>query len=253
MSQLLLGKAAIVTGGSRGLGAEIAVQLAKHGANVLISYNKAQEEAEKVAQTIRQLGQQAVIVQGGSMDRETPTRIVQTAVENYGKIDIIINNAGVGDDCLLKDISHDFWDLVYDTNVRMPAFLLKAALPFLGLAPRIVNISSIAARAAYEATSVYSSSKAALEGLTRSWAIELGHKYNATINCVNPGPIATDMMAEAHPNAMDFWNAKVKETPASPRMGTVDDVTQIVIFLCEDRSRWCTGSVINANGGLVPV
>jgi len=253
--QSLRDRVAVVTGASRGIGAGIAVELARRGAKLTITYNNRREEAEKVARQIHLLGSEAVLVQGRSADREAPNRIVQATVESYGRIDIIVNNAGVGEDCLLENVTHEFWDRMYDTNIRMPAFLIKASLPHLGPAPRIINISSVAARAGYNATSVYASSKAALEGMTRALATELGQAYNATVNCVNPGPVATDMMLtteETDPQVVEYWRSKIRETPAAPRVGTPDDVAQIVAFLCEEGSRWCTGSVINANGGMVP-
>ncbi|KNG88351.1 gluconate 5-dehydrogenase [Aspergillus nomiae NRRL 13137] len=192
----------------------------------------------------------------GQTGRHDPRPLVQAAVKAFGKIDIIVNNAGLADDMPLEHLTNEFWDRMFDTNVRLPAFLVQASLPHLGLAPRIVNISSIAARAGYDATSVYSGSKVALEGLTRAWATELGQRYNATVNCVNPGlvgPVAMDVLAKGDPQVMEHWMAKSKETPAAPRMGMPDDIAQIVAFLCEEGSRWCTGSVVNANGGMVPV
>ncbi|KAI5461028.1 putative gluconate 5-dehydrogenase [Mariannaea sp. PMI_226] len=252
MNNSLEGKVAIVTGSSRGLGAGIARELARRGANVVLTYNSARTEADKVAQSISDLGREAVVIQGQGTDRSAPERIVAAAVKKFGRIDIIINNAGAGDDALLEDLTHDLWDKLYDTNVRMPAFLVKESLPHLGPAPRIVNISSVAARAGSHYMSAYASSKAALEGITRVWAHELGHKYNATVNCVNPGPIATDMwLRDTDPSVLEEWDAKKKETPAAPRIATVDDVAQIVAFLSEEASRWSTGSVVNANGGLI--
>jgi 3-oxoacyl-[acyl-carrier protein] reductase len=252
MSQSLANKVAIVTGGSRGLGAGIAKELAKRGADILISYNSASAEARKAEDEIAKLGRVVISVQASGTDRSSPERIVQAAVEKWNHIDIIVNNAGTGDDALLEDVTTELWDTVYDTNVRLPTFLVKAALPHLGPAPRIVNISSVAARAGPAYMSVYASSKAALEGITRVWASELGQKYNATVNCVNPGPIATDMwLRDTEQAVLDIWDTKMKETPAAPRIATVDDVAQIVVFLCEEASRWSTGSVVNANGGLV--
>src|SRR5271170_4546985 len=110
VSPSLLDKIAIVTGASRGIGAAIAIELARRGAHILITYNATHQKAEKVAEEIRQLGRRAIVVQGNGTDRETPNRIVQTAVGEYGRIDIIVNNAGIGDDCLLKDLTHEFWD-----------------------------------------------------------------------------------------------------------------------------------------------
>ncbi|KAJ5108258.1 gluconate 5-dehydrogenase [Penicillium angulare] len=250
----LLNKVALVTGGSRGLGAGIARELAKRGANILITYNSAKGEAEKVAQAIEEYGRQCIFMQGRSSDRDAPKRIIESGVQKWGKIDIIVNNAGAGDDCFLADLTHELWDNIYDANIRMPTFLVQAAMPYLGPAPRIVNISSVAARNGSAQMSAYASSKAALEGITRVWASELGQTHNATVNCVNPGPIATDMwLRDTDPEVLKFWDEKMKETPAAPRIATVDDVAQIVAFLAEEGSRWCTGSVVNANGGLVPV
>jgi 3-oxoacyl-[acyl-carrier protein] reductase len=254
-SQSLQDKIAIVTGGSRGIGAVIALELAHRGAHILITHNIARQQADNVAEQIRQIGRRAIVVQANGSDRTSPRRIVDAAVAEYGHIDIIVNNTGIGDDSLLKDVTEEFWDKMLDVNLRLPAFLVQGALPHLGPAPRIVNISSVAARAGYRATSVYAASKAALEGMTRAWAVELGHEYSATVNCVNPGPVATDLMLvdeNTDPQVIEYWNGKIRETPAAPRVGMPDDVAQIVAFLCEEGSRWCTGSVVNANGGLVP-
>jgi NAD(P)-dependent dehydrogenase (short-subunit alcohol dehydrogenase family) len=255
-SQSLQDKIAIVTGGSRGIGAAIALELAHRGAHILITHNIARQKADNIAKKIRQIGRMAIVVEANGSDPTSPGRIVDAAVAEYGHIDIIVNNAGIGDDSLLKDVTEEFWDKMLDVNLRLPAFIVQAALPHLGPAPRIVNISSVAARAGYRATSVYAASKAALEGLTRAWAAELGHEYGATVNCVSPGPVATDLMLvdeNTDPQVIDYWNGKIKETPAAPRVGMPDDVAQIVAFLCEEGSRWCTGSVVNANGGLVPI
>jgi 3-oxoacyl-[acyl-carrier protein] reductase len=254
-SKSLLDKVAIVTGGSCGIGAGIAIELAKRGAHVLITYNQAHQQAEEIANQIKLLDRKVITVQANGSDRKSPHRIVDAAVAEFGKIDIIINNAGIGDDSLLKDMTENFWDRMIDVNLRFPAFLVQAALPHLGPTPRIVNISSVAARVGYRATSVYAASKSGLEGITRAWATELGHQYNATVNCVNPGPVATDLMTndDNDPQMIEYWNQKIKETPAAPRVGTTDDVAQIVAFLCEETSRWCTGSVVNANGGLVTI
>ncbi|KAI1620187.1 putative gluconate 5-dehydrogenase [Exophiala viscosa] len=252
MTQSLLDKVAIVTGSSRGLGQGIALELAHRGANLVITYNSGSEDADRVASDIEKLGRQAIVVKGRGTDRNAPAEIVAAAVKKFGKIDIIVNNAGAGDDALLTDLTHELWDKILDTNLRMPTFLLKEALPHLGQAPRIVNISSVAARVGSAYMTAYAASKAALEGATRVWASELGHKYNATVNCVNPGPIATDMwLRDTDPEVLALWDEKQKETPAAPRIAQVDDIAQIVAFLCEEQSRWSTGSVVNANGGML--
>lgn len=251
MAKNLQGLSAIVTGGSSGIGAGIAVELAVRGANVLITYQSAASQAEEVAAKIKALGSQVLIVQAAGEDKEAPAKIVRTVVENWSHIDIIINNAGAGDDCLLKDMTYELWDKIINTNVRMATFLVKESMPHLGKAPRIVNISSVIARMGGSWATAYCASKAALEGVTKVWAAELGQSHNATVNCVNPGPVGTDMwLRDTGAEVLAEWEIKMKETPAAPRIGTVDDIAQIVAFLASEESRWSTGSTVNANGGL---
>ncbi|KAF1344374.1 putative gluconate 5-dehydrogenase [Delphinella strobiligena] len=250
-TQSLAGKNAIVTGGSRGIGAGIALELAKRGANVLITYQSASGQAEEVAEKVRYLGREALVVQAAGTDKEAPERIVKALVEKWTHIDIIINNAGAGDDCLLKDLTYDLWDKILNTNLRFATFLVKESIPHLGTAPRIVNISSVIGRMGGAWATPYCASKAALEGVTKVWAAELGQTHNATVNCVNPGPVGTDMwLRDTGADVLAEWDIKMKETPAAPRIGTVDDIAQIVAFLSEEASRWSTGSTVNANGGL---
>lgn len=189
----LQGKNAIVTGGSRGIGAGIALELAKRGANVLITYNNAGKAAAEVISNVKSLGVDADGVQATGSDRDSPRRIVAKVVEKWGKIDIIINNAGAGDDALLEDMTHELWDKLLDCNLRFPTFLVKEAMPHFGPAPRIVNISSVIARMGGSHTTAYCATQAGMEGITKVWAQELGQKYNATVNCVNPGPVKTDI------------------------------------------------------------
>lgn len=251
MAKTLNGLTAIVTGGSRGIGAGIALELASRGANILITYQSASKQAEEIASKIHDLGCESLIIQAAGTDKEAPARIVRAAVAKWQHIDIIVNNAGAGDDCLLKDLTYDIWDKILNTNLRMATFLVKESIPYLGKAPRIVNISSVMARMGGAYATAYAASKAALEGVTKVWAAELGQNHNATVNCVNPGPVGTDMwLRDTGADVLAEWDVKMKETPAAPRIGTVDDVAQIVGFLCEEVSRWSTGSTINANGGL---
>ncbi|OBT45162.1 hypothetical protein VE00_04313 [Pseudogymnoascus sp. WSF 3629] len=250
----LQGRIAIVTGGSRGIGAGVALELAKRGANVLITYNKAGQAATEVIATLQALGVEAEGIQAGGSDREAPARIVAKAVEKWGHIDIIINNAGAADDALLKDLTHEIFDKILDCNLRFPTWLVKESLPHLGTSPRIVNISSVIARMGGSYTTAYCASKAAMEGITKVWAQELGQKYGATVNCVNPGPVKTDMwLRDTEQAVLDKWEVKMKEIPAAARIAEVDDIAQIVAFLSEECSRWSTGSTVNANGGLCPV
>lgn len=254
MSKSLLKRNAIVTGGSRGIGAGIAIELAKRGANVLITYEKSAKAADEVVARIENLGVRGLALQANSLDIESPAKIVKALADAWGKIHIIVNNAGIGDDIFLQDLTEADFDRHMAINVRMPTFLVKAAIPHFGEAPRIVNLSSVMARVGSAQATAYCASKAALEGVTKVLAVELGHKYGATVNCVNPGPVDTDMWRQTAQGVRDEWESrKAVETPAAPRIGTVDDIAQIVAFLSEEQSRWTTGSTVCANGGMVCV
>jgi 3-oxoacyl-[acyl-carrier protein] reductase len=167
-------------------------------------------------------------------------------------LDILVNNAGLGSAATsLEEVTLQEYNDVLNVNVRAVIFMTQAFVRHIGAGARIVNMSSISARGGFATQWVYSASKAAVEGLTRVWATELGPKYGATVNAVNPGPVNTDMYraaGEVHLARMEEQN---KKTPAAPRAGTEDDVADIVVFLCEERSRWVTGDVICANGGMM--
>ena len=173
-------------------------------------------------------------------------------MQKWGHIDIIIINTGIGDDCLLKDMNHELWDRIFDCNLRFPTFLVKESLSHLGISPRIVNVARVIARMGGSYTTAYCATKAALEGITKVWALKLGQEYHLTVNCVNPGPVATDLrLKDTDPAVLEVFDTKVKETPAAPRIENVGDIAQIVACLSEEESRWSTGSTVNANGSFV--
>lgn len=165
---------------------------------------------------------------------------------------ILVNNAGVGSAATtLEEVTVKEYNDVMDVNVRALIFMTQAFVRHIGRGGRIVNLSSISARGGYATQSVYSASKAAVEGLTRVWASELGPKYGATVNAVNPGPVDTDMYRAAGQVHLARMEEQNRKTPAAPRAGTEDDVANIVLFLCEERSRWITGDIVCANGGML--
>ena len=168
-------------------------------------------------------------------------------------IDILVNNAGVGDNRPLGDVTLGAYTQMMDVNVRAVIFMTQAVLPYLPkpCGGRIVNLSSISARGGYPTQSVYAASKAAVEGLTRVWATELGHRYGVTVNAVNPGPVDTDMYQAAGPVHLARMDEQNKKVPAGQRCGTVEDIGDMVLFLSQERSRWVTGDVICANGGML--
>lgn len=143
----LTNKVAIVTGGSRGIGAGIAKELAKRGAKVLLTYGSAAKAADDVVSAIKSAGGEAVALKADCMDKEAPAMVIKKTVEAFdGGIDIIVNNAGAGDECYLKDVTYEHYDKVFTTNVRFPMFLVKESLPYLRKGGRIVNIGSVVSR-----------------------------------------------------------------------------------------------------------
>lgn len=254
MTKSLQGKNAIVTGGSRGIGKGIALELANRGANVLITYNAAAQKADEVVALLQEKGVKAACVQANGQDIEAPKKVVQAAISLYQTIDIIVNNAGAGDDVLFEALDYSIWAKILDTNTRFPAFLVKESIPHFGSTPRIINISSVMGRMGGWYSAAYTASKAALEGLTKVMAQELGQKYNATFNCLSTGPVETDMwMADSAPEVLAEWQPRIELTPAAKRIAQPDDIAQIAAFLSEEGSRWVTASTVCASGGLCPI
>lgn len=197
-------------------------------------------------------------IQADMADPASPHAIIQATLQAFKteQIHILVNNAGVGDNKPLEEVTLEGYSKLMDVNVRSVVFMTQAVLPYLppksqGGGGRIVNLSSISARGGFPTQSVYAASKAAVEGLTRVWATELGHKFGVTVNAVNPGPVDTDMYQAAGPVHLARMEEQNKKVPAGQRCGTVEDIGDIITFLAEERSRWVTGDVICANGGMV--
>ncbi|KAH6886421.1 hypothetical protein B0T10DRAFT_550164 [Thelonectria olida] len=250
----LTGKTAIVTGSSRGIGAAIAVLLAKRGANLVINYTseKSRPRAEAVAQQIQDIGSKASICRASVADFDGIKALVKSALDlsETGKIEILVHNASIGLDANLDEVTEDFYTSHFDTNVKGPIFLTQAVVPHIARGGRIVFVSSAAARLGVAGQTVYAATKAADEALVRVWAKELGQSHNITVNCVNPGPVATDQWAESDDQFRQDMQPLIESTPAASRIGEVDDIAPLVAFLCTDDARWATGSVLSANGGL---
>ncbi|KAJ1711965.1 gluconate 5-dehydrogenase [Aspergillus flavus] len=248
--QTLAGKVAIVTGATRGIGAGLAEELARRGAKVLITYTSASSEpiADKLIEKIKNFnnGSKAAKVRADLRDLSAGETIVEASIQAFGpNIDILVNNAGVEVVKPLSDLTVEDYNLAYDLNVRGAIFLTQAVLPHLRAPGRIINISSVGARAGFANLSIYCSSKAALEGLTRCWAAELGDAGH-TVNAVNPGPVQTALLENIPKELVEMQKSA---TPVEHRVGTIDDVAQVVAWLASEESRWVSGQAIAASGG----
>jgi len=191
-------------------------------------------------------GSTAIKVRADLRLTAAPQNILQTHLNAFGThVDILVNNAGCELVKGLGDITPEDFSYVFNLNVRAVVLMTQAVLPHLRSPGRIINVSSVGARCGFKDLSLYCSSKAAVEGLTRCHAAELGAKGH-TVNSVNPGPVQTDLLNGIPKEIIEMQK---KTTPAENRLGTTDDVAQIVAFLSEENSRWITGQAISASGG----
>ncbi|GAW17735.1 hypothetical protein EKO27_g6880 [Xylaria grammica] len=250
----LTGKTAIVTGASRGIGAAIAIQLGQRGANVVVNYTSdgSRQRVIDVVKKIEAAGSKATPCQASVSNLSDIPKIVGTALElsQTGKIDILIHNAALGVDANLDEVTEELFQSHFDTNVKGPIFLTQAIIPHIARGGRIVFLSSAAARLGVAGQTIYGATKAANESCARVWAKELGQSHGITVNCVNPGPVATDQWEESDDQFRQDMQPLIESTPAAARIAEVDDIAPLVTFLCTDDARWATGSVLCANGGL---
>ncbi|KAF9529387.1 hypothetical protein CPB83DRAFT_875528 [Crepidotus variabilis] len=244
-STSLAGKIAIVTGSSRGIGYAIAYELARRGAKVCIVFTTISSEylADELISKIVALsnGSGATKIQADLSLLDSPRKVVEHTLSAFSSsnINILVNNAARELVKPLSSITPEDFSSVYDLNARGTLFMTQAIIPYLPQkrlgGGRIINVSSVGARQGFAALSLYNSSKAAMEGMTRCWAAELGAGGH-TVNAVAPGPTESEM---------------IKRIPTEiNRLGTADDIAQIVAFLASEESRWITGQVISASGGL---
>ena len=241
------GKVAIVTGGSRGLGRGIALELGKRGAKVVVNYHANADAAQEVVQLIRNAGSEALAVQSDVSQYDAAQSLIKAAAEFGSRLDILVNNAGTTRDMLLAMMPEADWDLVIATNLKSAYNCSKAALkPMMRQRyGRMVNITSVAGLAGNPGQTNYSASKAGLIGFTKSLAKEIGGR-NITVNAVAPGFVPTDLTSTLPKNLLD---EAVKMTPLG-RLGTIEDVAYAVAFLASDEAAYITGQVLSVDGGL---
>jgi len=240
----LAGKRALVTGGSRGIGAGIALALADQGADVAITYERSADRAAEVVKAIEAKGRRALAIQADSADPEAVARSVASTVETLGGLDILVNSAGIVRPGLVADASLADLNDQLNVNVRAPVLAAQAAIPHLNEGGRIISIGScLAERVPFAGVTLYSMTKSALLAFTRGLARELGDK-GITVNVVQPGPIDTDM----NPADGDLAEANNQLT-ALGHYGQPEDIGAVVAFLASPAARFMTGSMVTVDGG----
>ena len=247
-NRLLDGKIAIVTGGSRGIGRAIVVDLAANGATVVVNYNSSADEALEVVGQIEANGGIATAMQADVSDLESAKTLIKTAKDKYGQIDILVNNAGTTRDMLLMMMTEDDWDVVIDTNLKSLFNCCKAvSRPMIRQKKggRIINISSVVGLVGQGGQTNYAASKAGNIGFTKSLAKELGPRQ-ITVNAVAPGFFPTALTA----GLSDELVQKALEYIPIGRLGKLEEVAHLVTFLASDLAGYITGEVIRVDGGM---
>lgn len=244
----LANKTAIVTGGSRGIGRAICIELAKHGANIVVNYSGSEQKALEVVKEAEALGVKAIAFQANVANSEQVDALVKKTIDTFGTVDILVNNAGITRDNLLMRMKEIEWDDVINTNLKGVFLCTKAVTrPMMKQrAGRIINISSIVGVAGNPGQANYVAAKAGVIGLTKTTAQELASR-NILVNAIAPGFITTEM-TDSLPD--DIKDAMLKQIPLA-KLGEPNDIAQVVSFLASDAAKYITGQTIHVDGGLV--
>ena len=245
---LLEGKNALVTGGSQGIGAAVCLELAREGANVCLTYRKHADEAIKYADEIRQMGLKALAVQCDISLFADAERVVKAAIDEFGKLDVLINNAGMNWDGVCWKMTEEQWDRVLEVNLKGYFNFTRHVAPLFKDQKygKIINITSINGLRGKFGQTNYSASKAGIIGFTKALAKELG-AFGVNVNAVAPGLIETAMLREAE--ARDKIIDLAMGESALKRVGQPEDLAYLVVFLASDKAGHITGEVIKIDGG----
>ncbi|WP_366249588.1 3-oxoacyl-[acyl-carrier-protein] reductase [Terribacillus aidingensis] len=245
---MLSGKAALVTGASRGIGREIALELARNGVNVAVNYSGSKEKAEAVAEEIRALGQESIVIQANVAEETSVKDMVKQTIEAFGSLDILVNNAGITRDNLLMRMKEEDFDAVIQTNLKGVFLCTKAVTRQMmkQKAGRIINVASIVGVSGNPGQANYVAAKAGVIGLTKTAAKELAAR-NVLVNAVAPGFITTDMTDEM----TDEQKQAMQSMIPLGKPGKPEDVARVVRFLASEDSNYMTGQTLHIDGGMV--
>jgi 3-oxoacyl-[acyl-carrier protein] reductase len=241
-------KVAIVTGASKGIGAAIAKSLAAEGASVVVNYASSKAGADTVVASITKAGGKAVAV-GGDVSKSAEAQgIIDAAIRNFGRLDILVNNSGVYEFAPIEAITEEHFHKIFNVNVLGLINTTQAAVKHLGEGGSIINIGSVVSRITPPNSAVYSGTKGAVDAISGVLAKELGPR-KIRVNTVNPGIIETEGTHGAGFIGSDFEKAAVAQTPLG-RTGQPEDIAAVAVFLASDDSRWMTGEQLIASGGM---
>lgn len=241
----LNGKVAIVTGASRGIGRQAAIQLAESGAKVAVNYSSNKSKADEVVKTIEQSGGQAVAIQADMSKVSEVEMLFAETLERFGRVDILVNNAGVMENHAIADVSEEVFDRHFALNVKGTYFACQQAMKHMTPGGTIINFSTSVSGAMLPTYSVYAATKGAVEQLTRQLAKEFGPR-DIVINCIAPGQVATDLFLNGKsPEQVDSF----RRMNAFGRLGEPEDIANALELLVSDKARWITGQTIRVNGG----
>ena len=243
-----MNKTVLITGGSRGIGAEMVKQFAKNGYNVAFTYKNSKDKADKILQEIASFGGNAIGIIADSTDSASANEAIDAATKAFGKIDILINNSGIAEQKLFTDISDSDWDNMISNNLSSAFYYCRGVLPQMISRKNgcIINISSMWGEVGASCEVHYSAAKAGIIGLTKALAKEVGLS-GIRVNCISPGVIKTDMLSGFSREDLDDL---ASETPLG-RLGTAEDISNAALFLASDKASFITGQTIGINGGFI--
>ncbi len=241
----LNGKVALVTGASRGIGRQVALQLAKAGAKVVVNYSSSRDKADEVVKTIEQFGGQAAAIRADVSKVAEVEALFSETLERFGRVDILINNAGVMANVTISDVTEEIFDQHFALNVKGTYFACQQAMKHMAPGGTIINFSTSIAGAMLQTYSLYAATKGAVEQLTRQLAKEFGPR-DITINCIAPGQVATELFLNGKsPELVDSY----RRMNAFGRLGEPEDIANAVELFVSGQARWITGQTIRVNGG----